>query len=76
MTLDTLSFIQDIVERVRFDLPCIIMASAYATTSAAPNDHILYGTVRKQWIKKTRTSYGTCFSMFAALNTILTPLQR
>ena len=48
MTLNRETFIQDIVHTGGFEIPCIIVAPAYAETSVSLGDQTLYDTVRNQ----------------------------
>ena len=57
MTLDRETFIQDIVHTSGFEIPCTIVAPAYAATSASLDDQTLYETVKNKWMRKNKNEF-------------------
>ena len=58
MTLDREALIQNVVHTGGYEIPCTIVAPAYAATNAHLDDQTLYDTVRKNVCARTKMNRG------------------
>ena len=56
MKLDRATFINDIVHPGGLEIPCTIVAPAYAATGATLDESALYENARNQWMRKNKNN--------------------